>query len=199
MHGLMHPADYFRASRVPPFQTGSTKLFDNPVLFSNTEGFFHSVTEIFKREVYKFKSQSERPYIIDAGANIGLSVIYFKRLYPNCSIVAYEPDPEIFSLLAKNISFHHYNDVDLREAAAWISDGYLDFFSEGSLAGSAEVDFLKSGNIKRVRSQRLKSGLQNKTVDFLKIDIEGAENEELFDIWPELTSLKNLFFAYHSI
>jgi hypothetical protein len=102
-------------------------------------------------------------------------------------------------LLAKNISFHHYNDVDLREAAAWISDGYLDFFSEGSLAGSAEVDFLKSGNIKRVRSQRLKSELQNKTVDFLKIDIEGAENEVLFDIEPELTSVKNLFFEYHSI
>lgn len=199
MHGVMRAADYLRVSRVPPFQTGSTELFDRTVLFSNTEGFLHSVSEIFKSEVYRFQTQSERPYIIDAGANIGLSIIYFKRLYPGCRIVAYEPDPQIFSLLTKNISLQRYEDVDLREAAAWVSDGYLDFFSEGSLAGSTEVDFLKTGNIKRVRSQRLKSDLQEKVVDFLKIDIEGAENEVLFDIEPELASVRNLFFEYHSI
>jgi FkbM family methyltransferase len=199
MNGLMSAADYFRASRVPPYRTGSTKLFDKPILFSNTKGFFHSVEEIFQREVYRFQAQSERPYIIDAGANIGLSIIYFKRLYPNCSIVAYEPDHEIFSLLIKNIAAHQYENVDVREAAAWVSDGHLEFFSEGSLAGSTEVDFLKSGNIKTVRSRRLKSDLQDKTIDFLKIDIEGAENEVLFDIEPELSSVQNLFFEYHSI
>jgi FkbM family methyltransferase len=199
MHQVMNAADYFRASRVPPYHTGSTKLFDKPILFSDTQGFFHSVDEIFQREVYKFQTLSKRPHIIDAGANIGLSIIYFKRLYPNCSIVAYEPDSEIFSLLKRNIAAHRYEDVDLREAAAWVSDGHLEFFSEGSLAGSTEVDFLKSGKVKTVRAQRLKSDLQGKAIDFLKVDIEGAENEVLFDVESELSGVRNLFFEYHSI
>jgi FkbM family methyltransferase len=199
MHEVMNAADYFRASRVPPYRTGSTRLFGKPILFSNTQGFFHSVDEIFRREVYKFQTHSKRPSIIDAGANIGLSIVYFKRLYPDCCIVAYEPDPEIFSLLKKNVAAHQYADVDLREAAAWVSEGHLEFFSEGSLAGSTEVDFLKSGEVKTVKSLRLKSDLQDKTVDFLKIDIEGAENEVLFDIESELSCVQNLFFEYHSI
>jgi FkbM family methyltransferase len=41
------------------------------------------------------------PYIIDAGANIGLSIIYFKKKYPNSKIVAFEPDKLIFNILKK--------------------------------------------------------------------------------------------------
>jgi FkbM family methyltransferase len=199
LRGCMTTINYLRAVKASPFQVTQTELFGKPFWFSNAEGFFYSFEEIFEDRVYDFATSSTTPYIIDAGANIGLSVIFFKRLFSNCKIVAFEPDPAIFALLVKNIRSHGYQDVDLRDAAAWINEDDLTFYSEGSLSGSTEVDFLNAGKAKTVRAERLKTLLTNTRVDFLKIDIEGAEAEVLFDIESELHSVQNLFFEYHSI
>ncbi|WP_174284530.1 FkbM family methyltransferase [Sphingomonas bacterium] len=156
----------------------------------------HSVIEIFKDEVYQFKADNAAPHIIDAGANIGLSVLFFKELYPEATIVAYEPDREIFQLLCENVG--HLPGVELHEAAAWTEDTTLTFFKEGSLAGSTEMDFLSKGSTVLVRAERLKDAILKRPVDFLKIDIEGAENAVLFDIVDCLDHVRHLFFEYHS-
>jgi FkbM family methyltransferase len=190
---------YFRTKRAPPFQVTETELFGKPLWFSNAEGFFHSYDEIFKTRVYDFRAKTDAPTIIDAGANIGLSVIFFKKLYPNCRIIAFEPDPEIFHLLAKNVHAHGLSDVDLREEAAWVNNDELTFYSEGSLSGSTKVDFLGAGNVKKVRACRLKALLTGfAKIDFLKIDIEGSETDVLPDIESELHRVEYLFFEYHS-
>jgi FkbM family methyltransferase len=128
-----------------------------------------------------------------------LSVIYFKRRYPKSRIVAYEPDPQMYRLLERNVRSRGYGDVDLRRAAAWTEETELTFYSEGSLAGSTELDFANRGNTSIVPAQRLKDVLSDRKVDFLKIDIEGAENEVMFDIAPELANVQHLFFEYHSV
>src|SRR5690348_5460731 len=71
--------------------------------FNNYFWFYHSVEEIFVDEVYKCNFNSAEPYIIDCGANIGLSVIYFKQKYPNAKIIAFEPDKFQFDNLLQNI------------------------------------------------------------------------------------------------
>jgi len=78
-------------------------------------------------------------------------------------------------------------------------DEPLTFSTEGSLAGSTEMDFLGKGTPVQVNAERLKDRLANQHVDFLKIDIEGAQNEVLFDIVDELANVDHLFFEYHSI
>src|SRR2546423_3692928 len=55
--------------------------------------------ELLVNEIYKFDAERPDPLIIDCGANIGLSVIYFKYLYPRATIVAFEPDQKIFRVL----------------------------------------------------------------------------------------------------
>jgi len=40
--------------------------------------------------------------IIDCGANIGLSALYFTSRYPKAQIISIEPDPANFTLLCKN-------------------------------------------------------------------------------------------------
>ena len=42
--------------------------------------------ELFEKEIYKFKSNNPAPVIIDCGANIGLAIIYWKRLFPEAHI-----------------------------------------------------------------------------------------------------------------
>lgn len=196
---VMTAADYRAAQSAPPFTAQTTRLFGQDVVFSNAEGFFHSVKEIFYDEVYRFQTDNPEPYIVDAGANIGLSVIYFKRLYPNSRIVAFEPDEAIFSMLRANIQAADYRNVDPRMSAAWTEDTELTFYSEGSLAGSTEVDFLNKGQTSRVAAERLRRFIDGQRVDFLKIDIEGGENSVLFDLEDVLPSVDRLFFEYHSV
>ncbi|SEM01127.1 methyltransferase, FkbM family [Sphingomonas palmae] len=196
LHGFMTAADYRAAAKVAPFSRGQTRLQGQPIAFSDNVGFFHSVREVFGDEVYRFKAKTQTPYIIDAGANIGLSVRYFKNLYPQAKIVAFEPDPDIFILLEENV--RNLDGVSLKRAAAWTENTDLTFYMEGSLAGSTQIDFLGSQREVRVPALRLRYFIQDGMVDFLKIDIEGAENSVLFDIADQLDRVDHLFFEYHS-
>lgn len=196
---LLSDKEYIHLKDFDRFKAGQATLFGKNFWFSDNHGFLHSLEEVFKDQVYKFNSKNKDPFIIDAGANIGLSVAYFKQQYPNATIIAFEPDHKIFELLQKNVSALGYSQVELRNAAAWIEDTELTFFSEGSLAGSTEVDFLNTANSYTVKAERLKSWLANKDIDFLKIDIEGAENTVLFDLEEELPRVNHLFLEYHSI
>src|SRR5436190_6322828 len=49
--------------------------------------------EVFISNDYYFKSSPRQPVIIDCGANIGMSVLYFKKLYPQSKIIAFEANP----------------------------------------------------------------------------------------------------------
>lgn len=196
MRGVMTGRDYRAVGRRGHFEGGSTRLFGRRLRYSSAGGLLHSVREIFREEVYRFDAANGRaPRIVDAGANIGLSVLYFKRRHPDATIVAYEPDPDIFAMLKANVG--DLPGVELREAAAWVEDATLAFHAEGSLAGSLELDAEKRGRRIEVRAERLKTELAKAHVDFLKIDIEGAENSVLFDIADELANVDLLFFEYH--
>lgn len=182
-----------------PFTLGEIDFFGQRFRFSNAESFLHSFEEIFQEEVYKFYCDADEPYIIDCGSNIGLSLIYFKRLYPNSKILAFEPDKEIFQILNENISpYNTDKSILLNMKAVSNIDTTLHFFKEGGLAGSTMLDVGKKNNIQEVAAIDLKKHL-NKTVDFLKIDIEGAENELIFNISHELKNVRNLFLEYHGL
>ena len=59
------------------------------------------------RELLDFIQREEatglRPLIVDAGANIGASAIFFTANFPNALVVAIEPNLENFDLLSKNV------------------------------------------------------------------------------------------------
>jgi FkbM family methyltransferase len=69
-------------------------------------------------------AQKERPFILDAGANIGGSVVYFGLHFPDAHIVALEPAANNFAVLEANTVGM---DADLRCAAI------------GAVAGSASL------------------------------------------------------------
>src|SRR5690349_14366069 len=67
-------------------------LFGRTLRYTNRFWLLHSLEEIFIDKVYLFHSAELSPRIIDCGANIGLSVIFFKRTFPSAKIIAFEPD-----------------------------------------------------------------------------------------------------------
>src|SRR5688572_8635835 len=82
-----------RIRKLPRYTPFTTELLGAPVRCVDGASFVASYSEIFKRGIYRFETPSESPQIIDCGANIGLSVIYFKRLFPAARITAFEADP----------------------------------------------------------------------------------------------------------
>ena len=165
------------------------KFLGNTISFYSPTELLHGLKEIFVDEIYKQSLQS-RPYIIDCGANIGLSVIYMKNLYPLATVLAFEPDERNFDLLKKNIENCGFEQVEIRREAVWIENTILQFASEGSM--SSRIDQNISGNTIPVKAIRLKDYL-NKPVDFLKIDIEGAEYRVMNDISDQLAFCKSPF------
>ncbi|WBV59574.1 FkbM family methyltransferase [Chryseobacterium camelliae] len=180
------------------YRQETIKIFDLNFSFSHGPSLLHSLEEIFGDDIYLFDSENDTPYIIDCGANIGVSVLYFQRKYPKAKILAFEPDEEIFKILEKNITAFGHPSTQIRKEAVWTKDEDLQFYSEGGLAGSCVTDFAKKNQITTVKAIDLKKYLQE-PVDFLKIDIEGAENTLIFDIADSLKNVKNLFLEYHGI
>ncbi|SOC78573.1 methyltransferase, FkbM family [Salinimicrobium sediminis] len=169
------------------------KEFDIPDLAS----FNFMYREIFVHEIYKFYTGKKAPYIIDGGANIGLSTTYFKKLYPHSKIIAFEPDPEIFEFLRVNIDKFNYKEVNLVNKGLWDKEGELDFWSEGADGGLfTKVDSSNKASVK-IETVSLKRFL-NQEVDLLKLDIEGAETVVLKDIQHNLDKVKRIFIEYHS-
>jgi FkbM family methyltransferase len=169
------------------------RLFGKKLSFIRSTELLHGLQEIFIDEIYKQKLPAH-PFIIDCGANIGLSVIYLKRLFPDAEVLAFEPDVQNFDLLQKNVLEFGFSDVVLKNEAVWIEDKMLRFSAKGSTESRIVED---NGNSSiDVKAVRLANILQRR-IDFLKIDIEGAEYDVLIDIQDKLHFVNNFFLEYH--
>lgn len=153
----------------------------------------HAFDEIFLQSLYQFPKDKTSPYIIDCGAHIGISVLYFKLRFPLAEVVAFEPDEKNFSLLSSNTTSFKLKNVLLRQEAVWVENGSISFSAEGSMSSKIANAEQKSISIP---AKRL-FDLLTRQVDFLKIDIEGAEYEVLKDIAPRLDKVARLFVEYH--
>jgi FkbM family methyltransferase len=166
--------------------------FDVPDLVS----FVWQFKELFVDEIYKFDSKNKEHIIYDCGANIGMSCLYFKKLYPNAKIKAFEADLKIANILKENLRKNDIlKNVEIINSAVWIDENGLEFSSEGADGGS----IYGNDNKVKISSIRLKDFLEKeKKIDMLKMDIEGAEYDVLKDCQDSLKNVENLFVEYHS-
>jgi FkbM family methyltransferase len=184
-----------RLEHSPRFLHTHAPLLGKRIALTDPSWYLFSYREIFRDEIYRFEIGSPSPLIIDCGANIGLSVIYFKHLYPDARIVAFEPDGEIFRILEQNLKTFQLKNISLYSKAVWSSETELSFQPDGGVGGKL-VENTNAGI--RVKTVRLKDFL-NQKVDFLKIDIEGAEYEVLKDCKDYLGNVNYLFVEHHGI
>lgn len=186
-----------RILSTPRYTEGTCNFLERPIKFVDSASCHFIYQEIFEQEIYKFQTTNVRPYIIDAGANIGLSVIYFKKLFPAAIITAFEPDPKVYNTLCDNIKTFGFQDVVCLNKALWDKETVLDFYTEGADAGRVSIADDKE-KLTRVFTVSLRNYIKDKKVDFLKIDIEGAETTVIKDCGDLLQNVDRLFVEYHS-
>ena len=139
---------------------------------------------LFLEREYRFRTATRRPRILDCGSNIGLSLLFFKREFPDCEIQAFEPDPRTFALLQRNVERNSLAGIKLHNLAVGNSAGLRNFFHDPSHPGSVCMSVLPAGGLpacEEVQAARLSDFVYEETA-FLKLDIEGAELEVIQDL-----------------
>lgn len=192
-------AECARVMRLPPHTVATMRIANRNMTILDGRTAASSVTRMFgpPQKGY-FRSPHLRPRIVDCGANVGLTVLYWKTLFPHSRVLAFEPDPDVYPVLERNC--FGLTDVTLVNAAAWVSDGMLEWTANGNDGGflSSAARAVSDERPKvAVRAVRLRPFL-DEPVDLLKMDIEGAEVEVMHDIADALGTVDRLMIEYHS-
>lgn len=180
------------------------------IVFQDSNSIAHMFLELFGLNVYYFKSDTESPVIIDIGANIGDSVIYFKWIYPKSTIYAFEPLANAYSLLEQNVRINDFKNVYTYNVGLGHKEQTIRLFSDtkgtsrlSTINKNASDENLKKDRkfqeikIKKLSSYKEIQDLKN--IDLLKIDIEGAEGFLFEDLEFILKKTKKTIIEYHMI
>jgi FkbM family methyltransferase len=177
------------------------------VQYRNTTEFRKIHSEVFEHEEYAFESDGPNPLIIDCGAHIGLATVYFKQKHPGATVIAFEADERNVALLLKNVVSNELTDVRVIPAALWsdesgtmmypdqeVSDGEI--FTWGNTLIPNIWGNGATSTESAVKTVRLSTYI-DKTVDFLKMDIEGCEEIVLSEISDVIKNVRLLRIEFH--
>jgi FkbM family methyltransferase len=157
---------------------------------------------------YWFRTEAPRPFIVDCGANIGIAILYFKTLYPDAEIIAFEPQPGAFGALAKNVQENHLTAVEIHHAAVGAVDGTAPLYAGPAGSGSGRPADPGSGQASLLAEGRTSSEVVevvrvsryiDRPVDLLKIDIEGTEMDVMRELAEsgKLSLVREMVIEYH--
>lgn len=126
---------------------------------------------------------SSKPVFLDLGSNIGLTVAHLKNQYPLATIIGYEMNQENYLLAVANTQ--KYPDVQIVNTAVWIEDATVSYAKEANFDSYSIVNQAKDSTASQqitVPCLQLCTIFKNHNldyVDYLKMDIEGAEESIL--------------------
>jgi FkbM family methyltransferase len=151
---------------------------------------------IFRWLEYGWDLERAPRTIVDGGAYIGLSAIYFTLRYPGVRVIAVEASESNFNLLVRNTAA--FPNIEAVNAALWPQPGSLMLTDPGTGLWGLQVTDASAqesrgqestGQSRAAESQDSVRAItipdilrdhQLDRIDLLKVDIEGAE-KELFD------------------
>jgi FkbM family methyltransferase len=177
------------------------KIKDYPFFGS----FFMILDEIFNKNIYgKFIHINKGDIVVDAGAHFGLfTVMASKIVGDEGKVIAIEPEPENLKILKKNIKLNNLKNVITINKGIWSSKKDLKMnkgqynrshtFVEDHPEKTSEGLVLQVDTLDDILKE-----LNIKTVDFIKMDIEGSEVEALDGMGEVFKFKPNMVIAaYH--
>lgn len=165
--------------------------FQDLVMITNEALYFIAPDFNYYQHFYKVK---ENDVILDAGANCGHLSILFSKLTGKGGIVyAFEPDTYNLKRIDRNIDLNKDlpGNIKIENLLLWNENKWIDFYEAGTV-GSSAVWIPNSDKCVKKEAVRIDDWVANndiKKLDFIKMDIEGAEIEALDGC---LQTIKNL-------
>ena len=191
---------------VPRYQPGVVTAGNWHLNYLDATSLLSAFDVVVVKRWNDFRCDKKDPVILDGGANIGISAIHYKKLFPGAVITSFEPDPRACDLLRRNLAANKIHDVEVVEKALWTSNGRMSFFSEGAdsnrvVRADDEIKHLTTltPNAKQfeVETVRLADYLARTKYDLVKLDIESAEAEVIVDCGDTLRNVNNLVIEFH--
>lgn len=151
---------------------------ETPLHLRQTSADIHTFREIFLREEYAIKLDFIPQIIVDAGANIGFTTLFFHKRYPNAQIYCLEPDTANFSMLRKNTG-KCFNIYPIQKAL-FNKEGTIELLDEGYGERGYMVKDSGTNGVNTLPCTTIPTLLKVHNlsrIDILKMDIEGSELE----------------------
>lgn len=176
------------------FTPHKTHIADFVVYYNDPRSLFSEYKLVFKDKIYHFESENKSPFIVDGGGHIGLTTLYFKKLYPDSEILIFEPDKEALSMLKTNLEINKIKNTKICEVGISNKKDVINFQDSGT--DGAKINPQGTGVI----SIDKLSNYLDKSVDFLKLNIEGEELNVLKDLEEtnKLGLIKQMCVEWHS-
>lgn len=180
------------ATRMTP---GVIRLDDDRIAYDDLLALYFEYKHIFDWGIYDFSPSAPRPTVIDGGSHIGLSVLRFKRICPDCRVVAFEPSAQVRGLLEENISQNGLTDVTVVPAALAATAGHRRFIDSAADGGTL-VGAAAACETQQVKTVRLSDYL-DRPIEMLKLNIEGSECDVLHEAEDKLGCVRRMVVEYH--
>lgn len=142
--------------------------------------------QVFAWKEYAFDVRHPPRVIIDAGANVGFTSIFFANQYPEARIIAIEPEPCNYAMLVRNVT--PYPNVTPVQGALWRANIDIDLYDPGVghwgyVTRQDGEDTLGTWcqKVQGFTIDRIMRDFALAHIDVLKLDIEGAERDVLAD------------------
>ncbi|MCS7020062.1 MAG: FkbM family methyltransferase [Bernardetiaceae bacterium] len=186
-----------KIKNMPRFTHGQIIINGIKIHFTDRDSFLLMYREIVEEKKYFLQSQeiNVSGFIIDIGANIGLSVWAFRNQYPQATIHAFEPNSVAFQCLTANAAqFSAADKIFLHRAAVSGATGKRllstipDMYSY--LMSDPYSHHLLTEEVSVVSIRTL---LSENFIDVLKIDAPGAELDILTDCESHLSKVRSIF------
>jgi len=171
------------------------------VTYRLNRGDIQSVREIWFDEGYKLPFDIAPRVIVDLGANIGMTSLWYSKRYACRNVIAVEPSAANARLLRKNLAENGV-DAEVVEAAVGSQDGTAQFVSArdsnvGALGGAPGSDGVSVPVVSMPTIMRKVQSLGLDSIDLLKIDIEGGETDLLSSNIGWLDRVQAIAIEFH--
>ena len=155
--------------------------------------------EIFHEKQYELQSPlPPQPVIVDAGANIGVSAIWFLAHYPDAMLHAFEPASDNFRLLSENLA--HIERARLFQIALGRQAAKATLHDGGSPGEYSLVRPSIGEELERVSVTTLAAHMDAEKldrIDLLKLDVEGSELDLLVGLGERIRDVGVLVGEVH--
>ncbi len=184
-----------RAWRTPRLVPGKISLAGFDVEYLDLLSCYMEFKDIFVQRIYHFEARTPAPVVIDGGGCIGMSLLYWKKLYPAARVTCFEPDEAAFRVLGRNVTTNGLTEVQLVKAGLTDKAGEAKFCPDGSDGGKIS----DTGALDTLISTVCLSDYLADEVDFVKLNIEGQELPVLQEVEARgrLRNVRELVLEYH--
>jgi len=155
---------------------------------------FCLLSPLYEREILHLFKPSSNDVVVDVGAHVGKYTLYASKLAKRGKIIAVEPNKESFKTLIENLKLNNCKNVKAYNVAAFDKKCKLMLWVTKDEGRSSVIEE-RSNNFEIVTAFPLSHILEDnkiKKVDWMKIDVEGAEIKVLKGAEKFLRKTKNL-------